>query len=167
MSQLRKLSILIAIGANFFTLAGCAFFGGGSGIERASGYELKRPSSWTEESAGKGDKSFRLSSGNRVTVTSACGRESRASLSVLTRQLLIGTREVKYIRQDPMLVGNEEGLLSIVEAKMANRKFHLALFVVTKRECVFDFSLISRDPIPDRDLKEFTNFVQSFSYGKS
>lgn len=153
--------------ALLFTLGACALFGGGEvGLTRARGYRLTAPSSWKEKSTGgESDKAYRLASNNIVTVTSSCKDNAQSSLDVLTRQLLIGARNVVIEKKERHLVSGTEGQYARVRATFDGVPFVLDVFVFAKEGCVFDFSLVAPKSITPSETKEFISFVKTFEYG--
>lgn len=145
----------------------CAILGGGeSKIKRADDYNLSVPSNWKQlSSKGDSDRAYQTSTNNSVSVTSHCDRNNEASLTVLTRQILIGTRNVKILEQNEILINGGRGLYSSVEAVSDGTKFFLGIGVVKKLGCVFDFSLVSPKPLNQEQKKEFLTFIKSIEYG--
>ncbi len=156
----RFFSVLLLVG-----VGACALVGGGAELERASGYTYTAPTGWTSGGRGESDRAFRLPSGTAVTVVSSCNRSPDAPLDVLTRHLLMGTRDVTVQSRSKAKFGQNEGLYSKVIAKLEGQPFHLELFVLAKQKCVFDFSLISPKEISAADSKAFGLFIESFQYG--
>jgi hypothetical protein len=146
---------------------GCSLFGGGeSKIQRAESYDLSAPAQWKQKSAkGDSDRAYQLPSGNTVSVTSVCDRTKDASLKVLTRQILIGTRNVKVIEEQELLIPEGSGLFTSIKASSEGTPFYLGIAVVKKLDCVFDFSLVSPKPLSQEEQKDFLRFVKSIQYG--
>jgi hypothetical protein len=149
------------------SLGSCALVGGPADLERASGYTYAAPGGWDRRGRGESDRAFALPSGNVVSLVSSCNRNPDAPLDVLTRHLLIGTRQVKILSRAKTKFGENEGLHSKIVATLEGKPFHLELFVLAKDKCVFDFSLISPKEIPASDSKAFETFIASFHYGKN
>jgi hypothetical protein len=89
-----------------------------------------------------------------------------APLEVLTRHLLIGTRDVEYRKQERIRVGASEGLHSSVRATLEGVPFRFEFFVISKNQCIFDFSLMSPKEISTSELGQFVSFFKSFRYGQ-
>lgn len=160
------LPILAAFVFITLTLSSCAIFGGGdSGLKRASDYELQAPSDWEKlKSKGDTDKAFRLPSGNAVTVISSCKNRKRGSLKVLSRQLLIGTRNRQTLQEKPIEISDGSGLFTHVKANLDGKVVYLGLVVIKKKSCVFDFTLMSPKNLSNKELSEFLAFAQSLDY---
>ena len=161
----QNFSRILAAAICLITCA-CSMLGGAPDLERASGYQVEAPSEWSRRSRGDSDKAYSLPTGNVVTVVSSCHRNSTAPLDVLTRHLLMGTRDVQVKKRQKLKLGPNEGLNSRIVAKMEGQPIHLELFVLAKNDCVFDFSLVSPQEIPEGDSKAFHQFIASFRYGK-
>lgn len=149
-----------------FTLSSCAIFGGGeTGLKRASDYQLEVPEDWEKlKSKGETDRAFRLPSGNAVTVISSCKTRRGGNLKVLSRQLLIGTRNRKILQEKQFEVSEGSGLFSSVKANLDGKRVYLGLVVIKKRGCVFDFTLMSSSPLPQEELDEFLSFAKTLEY---
>jgi len=134
---------------SLFLAPSCAIFGGGEGgLKRASSYQLEAPVDWeTLKSKGESDRAYRLPSGSAVSVVSSCTKNFDTSLKVLTRQLLIGMREIRIISEIPLLIQNGAGLFSSVKAKSEGRTVNLGVIVIKK------------------ETEEFIAFAKSLQYG--
>jgi len=159
--------IFFLLFSNTLFLSSCAIFGGGEpGLQRATSYELNVPSSWeTLKSKGETDRAYRLPSGNGVSVTSSCKKNLDTSLKVLTRQLLIGTRNREILKETPLVVTEGAGLFTYLKADSEGEKVHLAVIIIKKQSCIFDFTLVSPKAISHTETNEFINFAKSLSYG--
>ena len=146
---------------------GCTLLGGGeSKIPRAESYDLTPPTKWKQKSAkGESDRAYQLPSGNTVSVTSVCDRTRDASLKVLTRQILIGTRNVRVLEEQDLMIPEGLGLFTSIKAISEGNSFFLGIAVIKKLDCVFDFSLVSPTPLDKEEQKEFLRFVKSIQYG--
>ncbi|NBX92155.1 MAG: hypothetical protein EBQ85_02860 [Proteobacteria bacterium] len=164
-STLLNPLILLLLSFISFT-TGCAVLGGGgSEIRRANDYQLSAPRQWQRRgSDGESDEAYQLPSGNTVTVTSSCNKHKEASLRVLTKELLIGSRNIKIEREEELVVSGSEALYSRVRASSEGVPFLLDIVVVKKRGCVFDFSLMSPKAISAQETKDFLTFVKSLKY---
>lgn len=149
-------------------ITSCALLGGGGSREfpRAKGYEVVAPSSWKETSTnGESDKAYLNSAKNIATVTSSCSSESKFSLEVLTKQLLMGSRNIKYKEKKKISVDGQEGLYSDVQSTLDAKPFYLLIFVLPKGDCIFDFTLVSPKLFTDLEKQEFLVFISSFKHG--
>lgn len=163
-STLLKTSLYALFSA---TLIGCAMFGGGSEIQRAKDVSFKAPNGWEKTDKAESDHAFKTKYASIATLTSSCNRNPDAPLEVLTRHLLIGERNYRITKKRTVAVGGKDGLLSQVEIPRGKGKgnLNLLLFVVSKDECIFDFSLISPKAISEPEEQEFVSFIQSLRYG--
>ena len=159
--SLRILSLL------FVYSTGCGLLGGGEpSIPRAKGYQVSAPAGWKLKETGvESDTTYTLPSGNVATVTSSCNRPYEASPEVLTRQLLIGTRNISFDKRERMTVNGVEGLFSSVKASADGRPLYMQILVLSKKACVFDFTLVSPKQISENESQEFLGFVRRFKYG--
>lgn len=156
--------LLALVGLVAAGLPGC--FGGGK-IIRASDYDAAVPEGWKEHEKGESDRAYRLPSGSLVTVTSSCHKHADADLHVLTRHLLMGTRDVSFRKQSYLEVNGAKGLYSSVEARLDRKPIRFEVFVISKNDCIFDFTLMNRGRIPEKDILDFQSFFTSFRYGKN
>lgn len=166
MSQRFSIPLLFAVLiACQSLLSGCAFLGGGNApLPKAKGYEIQAPTNWKEEGREESDKAYRLTSGSIVTINSSCTRNTKVPLEVLTKHLLLGLRNVAVEKQELLEVAGEQGMYSQVRATLEGTLIYSHLFVLPKRNCVFDFSLMNRRPISEKDAEAFLSFVKSFKY---
>lgn len=149
-------------------LSACALLGGGSAPEvpRAKGYEVAVPQSWTAQSSkGESDSAYQNKKGSIITLNSTCSYDSKFSVDVLTKQLLLGARKIKYKEKKKILVDGKEGQYSNVQASLDNKPFNLLIFILPKNDCVFDFTLVSTKNIELEEQEEFNSFFKSFKYG--
>jgi len=163
----RQVKTFLFFFASLLGCAGCSLFGSGENkIQRADSYDLSTPTDWKQlGSRGDSDRAYQLPSGNTVSITSHCDRNKEASLRVLTRQLLIGSRNIKTLEQHEIVIPSGMGLFTSVEAVSDGSPFFLGLAVVKKMGCVFDFSLVSPKSLKKDEVAEFIKFVKSIQYG--
>ncbi|MEZ4751662.1 MAG: hypothetical protein R3B54_13870 [Bdellovibrionota bacterium] len=144
--------------------AGC--FGGERSVRHAEGYHISPPKRWESTDKGNGDRAFKLKSGSLVAVSSSCNRHADADLQVLTRHLLIGVRNVVFIRQTYLEVNGAQGLYSSVRGEAGQDPIRFEIFVISKGGCIFDFTLLNKKQISAGDVAEFKQLVMSFRYAK-
>jgi hypothetical protein len=135
------------------------------GLKHSSRYKISAPSNWKVKGQDESDYAYSLPSGNIATVNSACERDTQVTLEILTRQLMIGLRSLNFLRKENMVIDGKEGQFSAVRASEQGVPFYLNLFVVTKEDCIFDFTLVSPRPIPSQETEEFQSLLKSFHYG--
>lgn len=167
MQSTRNILKHCLLGALLLGMSHCGLLGGGSNVKRAEGYRVKAPAQWEKTDRADSDVAYRLQSANVVTVSSTCERHDGAPLDVLTRNLLIGTRDIKFRKKERIKVDGVEGLHSSATAQLDGNPFWFEIFVVTKNRCIFDFTLVSPKKISSKDLGEFITFIKSFRYGSS
>ncbi len=161
--HLRK-SLVALLVTSSIGISSCALFGPGPEIVHAKGFESHAPASWKNIDPGESDSAYRLPSNDIATLTSSCHGHSDASLEILTRHLLFGSRNVKVSEQRRVSVNGVPALRSEVHETMEGKPFHLILVVLSKNGCVFDFSLVSNKAISSQEDQEFMKFAQSFSF---
>lgn len=138
---------------------------GSSGLKHAKNISYTVPTGWMEtESEGESDKAFKLSSGSTVTLTSSCQSQRQATLESLTKDLLLGARKIRFIKQENFNIANSPALFSHVNATVEGQAFQLLFVVTRKNGCIFDFSLLSPKSIPQKEIAEFIDFAKSFNY---
>ena len=157
MRNIQKLLLkarLLAALALLSISGACALLGSGNiDVPHADNYQVTAPRSWKEFHQPESDRAYRLPSGNIVALNSSCNGHSQVALEILTRDLLIGDRNIEYTDQRRFKVAGTEGLYSAVTLTLNKVPFHLRLFVVPAEGCVFDFSLLSEHPIPESDTQ--------------
>jgi hypothetical protein len=163
---MEKLPLILSLTCTLFTsVPGCALFG--SGDPPRAKYSLNAPQNWKSEERAESDLAFILPSGNTVTVSSSCTRDSRAPLDLLTRHLLIGTRNVVVERREKMSVHELVGLYSSVRATVDKIPFHMEVFVIAREACIYDFMLLSPSEISRIEANEFRDFIRSIHFAKN
>ena len=168
MDQLtHKFILTIGLMTSAILLSRCSILGS-SGLRHAENISFSAPTDWrVTDSEGESDKAFKLPSGSTVTVTSSCHENRQVSLHNLTKDLLLGARKVKFIRQENVNIAKTQALLSHVNATVEGQAFQLLFVVLRKNGCVFDFSLVSTKSIPEKEIKDFLEFAKSLEYGQS
>ncbi len=144
---------------------GC--FSGKRSVKHAEGYNLIAPSGWQEHGHGENERAYKLPSGNLVAVTSSCDRHAQADLQILTRDLLLGTRKQTYKKQEHMTINGAKALYSSLVAQLEGKPVHYEAVVLSKDNCIFDFTMVSRKAIGSADVSQFLSFVKSFQYAKN
>jgi len=158
------------IASIFLGSSSCALLGGGSiPVQHADGYRLFVPSGWhpIQDDQGGADHSYRTASGNLVEMNSACHHLQGRTLKILTRELLIGERNVTFDEQREMEINGFPALYSRLSSTLDGVEFHLQAVVVEAHDCVFDFTLMGEKPPPEKDVSDFMGFVRTFKYGKN
>ena len=156
--------------SGFFAAGGCALFLGrgpddrGLSLKRLNDYSITPPAHWLSIDRADSDAAFRLRSGNTSTVTSSCERDANQPLNLLTKHLLIGARRIHIQKQETIKVDGVEGMYSHVRAHLENKLFDLHLFVLSSRNCVVDFSLMSPTGVSADEVKEFKDFFGSYKH---
>lgn len=133
--------------------------------KRAAGYKLQPPADWKSKANDETDYAYELPSGLLALVTSNCVHGD-APTDVLTRHLLIGSRDVQILEQRKVQVDGVQSLFSKLKASLDGVAFNLEVFVVSKGGCVFDFSLLGRKAIQPKDSQSFARFVQTFHFDR-
>ena len=164
MNRLLFIALSLALVAQGFI--GCAMFGTSDSLVRAEDYHVNPPKDWKQRSSEESDSAYRLPSGSLATVTSSCTRGAKTTLKVLTRHLLMGTRNVKFLKQEPLTVEGGSALHSSVKATIDKVQFRLELVVFRKSGCVFDFSLLKPKTLSEKDVAQFLAFARSLKYGE-
>ncbi len=141
----------------------CALFSS-SGLQRAKGYSVFPHKNWVVEQRAESDSAFRTTYGNIVTLTSSCERDSRAPLELLTKHLLMGTRDVVYTQRTRHSINGNEGMHSSVVGVLNGISIYMELFVVTAKNCIFDFSLLGKKALSTEEVEEFKTFVRSLTF---
>ena len=144
----------------------CALFGGGNGdnLRHASGYKVATPSDWKSIEKGESDSAYRLPSGAIMELTSSCKQRNSTSLEVLTKQLLMGTRNIRIEKQEKVPISNGSGLLTQLSAQDQGSVVYLDVIVFSERGCVFDFSLVGKTRFSEPEVSQFLQLAKSLQY---
>ena len=165
--EINSLRTLIALFVAAI-VSGCALFGGGgpedrvSSLKRYKNYTVTAPSTWSSMEKADSDSAYRVRSGAIATLTSSCERDYTEPPELLTKHLLIGARKIQNLSSERFSVEGSEGLYSHIQAHLEGRPFDLHFFVLVKKNCIFDFSLMSPKTINDVEVGEFKVFFRSF-----
>jgi hypothetical protein len=163
-----KITARVFAGLALLSLCGCALFGGEREIPKSKDYRIVAPKTWHPKKNDDSDVAYQMASGNVVTLNSSCDRISKTSLDILTRQLLLGARQVAVEKREKLEVDGEIGLFSKIRATIEGQAVSLEIFVVSHANCVYDVALMSPQPsISDSDHREFLTFIKSLNYGTS
>lgn len=159
-------ALLLWIFATALASSHCAFFGGGSNenLKRALGYKLSVPTEWKNIDKQESDAAYRLPSGVIMEMTSSCTRHHDASLEILTKQLLIGTRNIHIEKQEKISISNGTGLLTELTTSHQGSIVYLSVIVFSERGCVFDFSLLGNRKFSDSERSQFVQLARSLQY---
>lgn len=164
-TSLRLLfTTLVCVGLTLLS-SRCSLMGGGSEIVRADKFSVDAPKEWRATKNRDADKFYELPSGSRVAVSSSCRRWVRAPLTVMAKQLLIGNRGLKLLRQEPITVAGGEGLLTTAQAREGNRDVFLTLVLVRKQECLFDVVHMGKKEISADEEKSLIAMAKGLHYG--
>jgi PAS domain-containing protein len=99
-----------------------------------------------------------------LQVNASCARSLDIPLSSLTNHLLIGFTERSIHRQERVPLAQREALFTELQAKLDGQPRHLALVVLKKDGCVYDFSLIAINKQSyDMLIAQFKTFLSGFS----
>ncbi|MCB9707764.1 MAG: hypothetical protein H6714_03085 [Myxococcales bacterium] len=99
-----------------------------------------------------------------IQVNASCSRDLDIPLVALTNHLLMGFTERHIRSQQLIALDSREALLTRLDASLDGQPRELALVVLKKNGCVFDFSLIARPSARSGDLfSSFKTFVSGFS----
>lgn len=151
------------------TLVACSLGGPLREDQKASSYRIGAlPGGWEKAApdTARVDQAFlNRAHGSLIAVSSVCKRYDLVSLPALTKELLspIDAREVTQQETQPL--DGRESLHTRARGKMDGVPVEASFVVVRKDDCIFDFSLVSRDPIQSDDAKAFEGLVKAFHYG--
>ena len=147
------------------TAVACAVLGGGSdNLPKARGFRVLAPPGWREFDKGEGDRAYQLPSGSVATLNTSCKRTA-APLEVLTRQLLMGSRNVKILKRDNLRIDGADGLHSSLRVTEDGTPLRLEVLVLRKGNCTFDFTLMNAKEIGHGEIADFLTFARSLRYG--
>ena len=165
-SMLRRFEILGLMGVTIMA-SNCALFGGGGGdgFRHATGYLFSAPTEWKSIDKGESDAAYRLPSGAIMEMTSSCTRASAAPLEVLTKHLLLGSRNIRIERQERIKISDGDGLLTQLTSQNRGSPVFLNIIVFAERGCIFDLSLLGSRRFSETELSQYLQLARSFRYG--
>lgn len=99
-----------------------------------------------------------------LSMDSMCRRYPDSSLESLSRQLLVPMTESVMQSQEKITLDGREGLMTKVSGTLDGVAVEAQFVVVRKNECIFDFSLVSRNSILPDDATAFRRYYEGFKY---
>ena len=159
-SKMWTLFLLLVI--NF---SSCISFGPEKPVAKSKTMRYTSPAQpWRTTDSGQADVAFQHPSGDAtISLNSVCHQYQDYSLEELTKQLLLGISDPVRLRQNPITINKNTGLMTVIEGKMDTLVFHMSVVVVRSHECIYDFSLIGRPESFEKHEAVFLQFLQSFS----
>jgi len=137
---------------------------------RAARYEFgKLPADWknqksSAEEAGPDEFFQNEKTQSLISLNSMCRRYPDSSLETLMKQLFSPLSEVEVLENAKTLLDEREALLKRVKGKLDGVDVEAEFIIMRKNECLFDFSLISRNSITSDDRVDFEKFYRAFRY---
>jgi hypothetical protein len=118
-------------------------------VHRKVGYAIARPPwsttpGWQAIDVEDADLAHRDPAGTAVSLSHRC-RRTRASVSMLGRQVTIGTDRTVLHAAGPTVVGGQPGWRQQFDTIERDVTVHVEAVTVQAGDCVFDFILVSPD----------------------
>ncbi len=119
---------------------------------------------WRRINVAENDLAFFNPSFNTVIqANSTCRADYEdASLSTLTSHLFNGLTNRKVIKQDERIIDRRAALYTEMSARLDGVEVSLAILLLKKDECVFDFAYYSRPNLFGSGLGDFHRFIFGF-----
>ncbi len=147
-------------------LLGCARprLEGGDYIVPGKGYRVMPPAGW-ERIPSDADLAFRQPAlGAGLMAHATCGgRPPRRPLSVLTRHLRFGLRDVRGLVEAPVEAGGQPGLRSRFTASLDGVPVAVGALTLQGPACVYDLVVVARPDGLEAVDPDFQRFMQSFA----
>ncbi|MBI4512288.1 MAG: hypothetical protein HY698_21830 [Deltaproteobacteria bacterium] len=102
-----------------------------------------------------------------MSVTATCHGHKDPPLEVLRSDLLLGTRDRRYLLEERIVLDSRDALHSVVMVTLDGVPMVYDLYVLKKDGCVYDLSLVSPPESYDLVADEFQHFVGDFHAGGS
>ena len=128
----------------------------------------KLPSSWRlfeKEKSGDADMLYEKSrTGAFISVNSVCNRYPDSSLDSLLNELFVPIQHAEVASTRDFKLDDRAALEKIVTGTIDGVDVESRFVVIRKNNCIFDFTLNSRNKIRDEANKEFDNMLAGFHY---
>ena len=154
----------------FLFVSNCSLSGPLRVDPKADRYKLGAlPAGWqkqiTEQKNISSDEVFfHHETGAFVSFNSLCRRYPDSSLQRLTKPLLVPIVEYQIEEQNKIIVDEREALFTRARGTLDGVPVEALFVVLRKNECVFDFSIFSKNQIGASDEKVFESFYNRFRY---
>lgn len=121
------------------------------------------PASWNRVKASDGAIGFNDAAGATVMVDGHCKMQSDdVPLVALTSQLLIGTTERKYDKEDVIPFDGREARHTVMRAKLDGVPLVWDVYVMKKNGCVYDMVYVASPARFETGAAAFERFVAGF-----
>jgi hypothetical protein len=140
---------------------------GGARPRPPGGYRVgAMPAPWRQLEVKDNDLAYFIdATGHTMALNATCEEHGDPPLDVLTRHLLMGFTERELRAQERQSVDGREALRSRYGAKLDGVPVELALLVLKKDGCVYDFSYIAPPALFEQHLGDFDRLVAGFHTG--
>ena len=136
--------------------------------EKAKGFELGTLPKSRWQSAATGKEGFHFfqnpSSGSMIGVDSVCKRYQESSLETLSKSLTRPIDNTVVTEQKKIELDGREALETRAMGTVDGVDVEALFMIFRKNNCLFDFSLISRNRVKTEDENDFRKFVESFRF---
>ncbi len=163
-----RVRLLANLGAAALALAACS--GGlrnGVFVKEGVRYELGAPpDTWRKVELAENDLAFVApTSAHSLAVNSTCHDFGDASLEVLTSHLLIGFTDRVKVSEEPGTLDGRASLSSRYLARLDGVEVELALVVMKKDGCAYDFTYVAPHGRFDEQATTFQALLARFKTG--
>lgn len=119
---------------------------------------------WRRINVAENDLAFFNPSFNTIIqANSTCRADYEdASLSTLTSHLFNGLTNRKVIKQDERIIDRRAALYTEMSARLDGVEVYLAILLLKKDECVFDFAYYARPSTFGSGIGDFHRFIFGF-----
>jgi hypothetical protein len=133
----------------------------------ASGFTFPEPlKGWKSLPLSEGAQRLyqHLSTGSMLSVSSMCDRYATAPLDRLVRNPLTPLGAFKELDSQKLRISDRDAELLHVSGTLDGVKVEVAMIVLRKNECIFDFSLQASPKILAGVKNDFLKMVKGFSF---
>ena len=157
----------VALATTLAGLTACSLSGPVRTDAKAAEYTLARlPAPWRLDRVDPNvDYSFiNPEAGSLLSVSSTCRRYDDVTLEALMKDIVRPIDGAETLVTDRRMLDGREALYRKVRGKMDGVDIEAALVVLRKDDCIFDFSLFTREALRAADERAFTGFLEAFHY---
>lgn len=167
---LRSTGIAIAIMSSF---VGCAILFPDRSAPKSANYSIQPPADpWRSVPVGESPESIEAlradmafentRTGAILSLNSVCRKYTAASLEELSRNLVLGIREKKVIRERFFEVDGTRAKDTMLAGEVENAPVQIRTVVMKKNQCTYDFILVSTPERMESSEPAMDSFLASF-----
>lgn len=135
-------------------------------VDKAKGFRVQLPrDGWHVVESSEADLTLRdAGSHARMAVSASCPARETGPLPALARHLIFGLRDVKRVRQEPILIDGVAGLDTEVIGTWEGERVQVWSVVVRREGCLYDLLFIAPPEAFGAQRADFDAFLKSWEF---